>query len=189
MHNCGTRASLSLWNKGQMLKCADQRVQFRILKIEQHRPRPQKPPQHAGSQVSAMMLSVCWFLALPSQILGPYCLNSLPTKTQTSHPFNPQLRQPNQFQKSFDKIWSADQLHSTYLTFKIKSHSLKIKNSVSNQNEHQTQNRTKSNETTSKSSPIQSAPAQSNQSNSIPHPNKFDMKHGRNPRTPLNQCS
>ena len=34
----------------QVLKCADQRVQFRTLRIQQYRPRPQRPSQYAGSQ-------------------------------------------------------------------------------------------------------------------------------------------
>ena len=107
----------------------------------------------------------------PPQILGPWCcFNPFPNKnanlTSTQIPANPTKPTPK---KSFNKIWSANQLHSTYLTIKIKSHSLKNKNSVSNQNQHQTQNRTTSNETTPKSSPIQSAPTQSNpiQSNPI----------------------
>ena len=106
----------------------------------------------------------------PPQILGPCCFNPFPNKnanlTSTQTPANATKPTPK---KSFNKIWSANQLHSTYLTIKIKSHSLKNKNSASNQNQHQTQNRTTSKETTSKSSPIQSAPTQSNpiQSNPI----------------------
>ena len=112
----------------------------------------------------------------PPQILGPCCFNPFPNKnanlTSTQTPANATKPTPK---KSFNKIWSANQLHSTYLTIKIKSHSLKNKNSASNQNQHQTQNRTTSKETTSKSSPIQSAPTQSNpiQSNPTPYPTKF----------------
>ena len=86
--------------------------------------------------------------------------------TSTQTPANATKPTPK---KSFNKIWSANQLHSTHLTIKIKSHSLKNKNSASNQNQQQTQNRTTSKETTSKCSLIQSAPTQSNpiQSNPI----------------------
>ena len=113
-----------------------------------------------------------WGMMLP--LTNPIQSNVTSTQHQNETPANATKPIPKE---SFDNIWSTNQLHSTsYLTKKFKSHSLKIKNSVSNQNQHQIRNRTKSNETTSKCSPTQSAPTQFNPIQSYPNPHPTKSK-------------